>query len=318
MKFFEPYITRLISIDISVNALEQLNSVLCTFAKKITDLSTRLLESAKKKTISEKEINGAVCILFKGSLRYQILVNGLLATNQFNSSFIIERTATTRQDRASIIFPPSLTEKFLRNFGYSTIMISTIAPVFLASILETIAVKLINSAEKIWKQTGCGDRVSIRDFELAVRTDEELDTVFKNLRLEFIGGGVVPFIHPTLLGFTERSLVKTVPSGRAGIVRLPSGELALQEIKKYQGISNSLMFARIPFEKIVRKIIREVHTQPVITIKVSKKIFLLIQYFVEQHTTELLRRANLVAIYAGRVKMSSLDIEFVQSLGSKI
>lgn len=312
MKFFEPYITRLIPMDISLNALEQLNSVLCSFARAIADVSIRLVEVSKKKRLSEKELRGAICILFQGELRDFILTNGTIAINKFNSSFILEQQTleevsiepTRREDRAAIIFPPSLTEKFLRRFGYSNLMLTSTTPVFLASILETIASYLINrSIQYVTK-----DRISPRAFELAIRGDAELDRVFKNLGIKLLGGGVVPFIHPILRG--EEVPKPLIASGR-GVDRLQAGELALKEIEKYQSMSNQLVFARQPFGRVIRRIVSSFDGGKV---KISSGVFDVIQYFVEQQVIELLRKANMAAIHAGRVKMSSEDIAFIKSI----
>ena len=63
---------------------------------------------------------------------------------------------------------------------------------------------------------------------------------------------------------------------------------------------------------------RDVLIQKVIgnsdSIKVSKNVFLTLQYFVEQHIVSLLHKAYLAAIHTGRVKLTVSDIEFIRSL----
>ena len=48
--------------------------------------------------------------------------------------------------------------------------------------------------------------------------------------------------------------------------------------------------------------------------KISKDVFIIIQYFIEQYVVGILKDANAAAIHAGRVKLMITDIEFISSL----
>ena len=50
--------------------------------------------------------------------------------------------------------------------------------------------------------------------------------------------------------------------------------------------------------------------------KISKDVFIVLQYFIEQQLLSLLRNANFAAIHAGRVKLMPIDINFVRSIES--
>jgi histone H3/H4 len=78
-------------------------------------------------------------------------------------------------------------------------------------------------------------------------------------------------------------------------------------------MSNCLTFAKFPFEKLVRNVVSTHNTTPM---KISKDVFIVLQYFIEQQITSLLRNANFAAIHAGRVKLMPIDIDFVNAISS--
>jgi histone H3/H4 len=85
--------------------------------------------------------------------------------------------------------------------------------------------------------------------------------------------------------------------------------LALKDIKRFQKMGNTLIFARQPFEKFVRQIINEHKTN----VKISKNVFSIIQYVVEDYLVNFFADANAAAIHAGRVKLMIQDIDFTRN-----
>ena len=137
-RYYETYISKLlkqISPDngITSNSKQQLNSTLCNITRLISDKVTELTGIARKKTISEKEIINAINILFSPDLAKSMI--GMC--NQALENYAVEEfeKGSTRQERAGIIFPPSVAEKHIRNFGASKIMVSNAAPVALAAAI---------------------------------------------------------------------------------------------------------------------------------------------------------------------------------------
>ena len=74
-------------------------------------------------------------------------------------------------------------------------------------------------------------------------------------------------------------------------------------------MGNTLIFARQPFEKFVRQIINEHKTN----VKISKNVFSIIQYVVEDYLVNFFADANAAAIHAGRVKLMIQDIDFTRT-----
>ena len=49
------------------------------------------------------------------------------------------------------------------------------------------------------------------------------------------------------------------------------------------------------------------------TIKISKDVFIVLQYFIEQYIVDILKNANFLAIHANRVKLMPIDIQLMLS-----
>ena len=317
-RFFETYISKVlknISEDngITANSKQQLNSVICLVAKLISQNVIELTEIAKKKTMSEKEVYNAVQLTLPQLLTDNAIKYSVKATQNFNEDN--ENKGTSRQEKAGIIFPPAQTEKFLRNFGYSKVMVTSLAPVVLASILEYLTSEILLNASFSAKENK-RVRITIRDLEIGVRNNQELNSFFVRNNIQFLGGGVKPFIHETLL-IKKAKKKKTKKSdeetdGEKKKHRFRPGTVSLREIRRFQKMSNCLTFAKFPFEKLVRQIVIDNTTDE--NMKISKDVFIILQYFIEQKIVELLKNANFAAIHAGRVKLMPIDIEFVNSI----
>lgn len=308
-RFFIIYISKILKqvnpkSGITSNAKQQLNGALCNVSKKITQIISNLTECSSKKTISTKEIENAIKLIFTGDLRTNSLLEGTKSVEKFNEKSTV---GSSRQGKAGIIFPPSITEKFLRNFGYSKIMVTSTAPVFLAACLEYLTAEILTLAV----QSALNNnriRITIRDLQLSIQTDSELYMLFDTLKISFLGGGVVPYIHPnlTMKKLKKKRLISIMP-GLKKQHRFRPGTVSLREIKKFQKMSNCLTFAKFLFEKMTRSIINEKGYK----MKVSKDVFIILQYFIEQTIVSLLHNANMAAIHAGRVKLMPSDLRFI-------
>jgi len=316
-RFYEIYISKLLKQvagdnGITANSKQQLNSILCSITRIISLKVNSLTEMAKKRTMSEKEVNNAIRILFLGDL-----ANGMIVMcNQAVENYREDESGkgVTRQERAGITFPPSVAEKYLRNFGYSKTMVSNTAPVALATAVEYLAGEILEDAALCAKQKK-RVRITIRDLEIGVRTDSEINTFFEDNKLSFLGGGVVPYIHPSLLVKRARRRKSKKSIGKRPH-RYRPGTVSVREIRRFQKSSNCLTLAKFPFEKYTRAIVQNLGDDKEEKVKISKNVFLTLQYFVEQSIVSLLHKAYKAAIHAGRVKLVVSDIEFIQGLES--
>ena len=314
-RYFETYISKLLKNvseknGITSNAKQQLNSVLCILAQRMCDVVLQLTSVANKKTVSVKEVENAVRVMFNGELAKNSLQEGHTAVEKYGDNEDTVKGAS-RQDRAGILFPPSITDKFIRHsgFGYAKIMITSSAPVFMAAVLEYLTAELLDMSATIARDNK-RVRITIRDLEMSVRTDNEFNTLFNTYNLEFLGGGVVPFIHESLLAKKPRKKGRRTTDDTKKTHRFRPGTVALRDIRRYQKTSNVLTFAKCPFERMVRAFIKE-HNE---SMKISKEVFTILQHFMEQYLVGVLRDANMAAIHAGRVKLMQSDIQFVLTL----
>jgi histone H3/H4 len=313
-RYFETYISKVLkqvssSNGITSNAKQQLNSVICIVAKEISKTVIHLTEIAKKKTMSHKEVENAVKLLFSGELSSNSILEGIKSVDKFSTE---NSKGSSRQGKAGIIFPPSVSEKFLRNFGYSKVMVTSSAPIFLAATLEYLTAEILELSAK-YSNEHKRVRITIRDLQLSIGNDTELSNLFDKLNISFLGGGVIPFIHQVLITKKlrkKRKMTDVSPSDVKKPHRFRPGTVALREIKKYQKTSNCLIFAKFPFERFVRNIVN-VHNP---NMKISKDVFIILQYFIEQYTVNILKDANNAAIHAGRVKLMHIDISFICDL----
>ena len=310
--FFESHILKVLKqiseeSSITSNAKKQINSLICILTKHISNKIMDLTILSKKKTISEKEVANALKIILSGELLKNSLNEGEKAVYNFknyNDSEDLETKTLYKQKKAGILFPPSLIEKFLRHFGYAKIMVTSSAPIYLAAVLEYITFEILDLSNTFCKEDK-RVRINIRDLEYSVRTDSELDKLFIKLNISFIGGGVIPFIHSSLLHKNIKKPLKHTETNR----RFHSGTVAIRNIKKQQKFSDTLIFPRLSFEKVSRQIFIENYYDE--KIKISKDVFVVMQYFIEQYIVNILKNANLLVIHAGRIKLLPIDIGLI-------
>lgn len=320
-RMFETYMLKIIkkiseTNGITNNAKQQLNSIVSSLAKLIADTAINLTQISKKKTMSEKEVTNAVKIILPNDFSKNIMIISENSIQKYNSA---ENVKSSRQEKAGIIFPPSLTEKYLRGFGNSKLMVTESAPLYLAIALEYLTEEVLKNAVEYIKDKK-HIRISVRDLEMGVRTDTELHKFFTKNNITFLGGGVVPYIHPSLFVKKPRKTNKVNKSEEEKSEerkkhRFRPGTVALREIKRYQKASNCLTLAKFPFQKLVRdSVVKHVGED---SIKISKDVFIIVQYFIEQVVIDILHHANFAAIHAGRIKMMPNDITFVDFLLNK-
>ena len=309
---FETYISKVLkqistSNGITNNAKQQLNSILCYIIKHISILTVKLTMAGKKKTISLKEIENSLILVLSGKLLENSLKEGQKSCSNISNNEN-NNINSSRQNKAGIIFPPSLVEKFLRDFGSSNVMIGNLSPIFLASVLEYICFEILDLSVNYCKENK-HIRITIRDLELSVRNDYELNNLFVKLNISFLGGGVLPYIHSSLLNKTKTKIKKKKneknDNKENNTHRFRYGTLAIKNIKKQQKLNNCLILSKSPFEKLVRNIFKQNKND---STKFSKDVFIVLQYFIEQYIVGLLRNSNFLAIHSGRVKLIPYDI----------
>lgn len=312
-RFYDSYIPRLLRSNgtkngITGNARMQLNSVLCYVTDILATKSRRLASVSNRRTVSEKEILNSLRLCFPGELSDAAHLVAEVALNKYESS--TEEKGTSRHVKADLVFPPAVPEKYLREFGASQLMVTQGAPIALCAAVQFFAHRILEGATAKAKKKG-KVRVTINDLFLSSREDAGISTVFRENNLYFVGGGSVPFIHPSLKKKRKTKKRRRDPDAPVTRHRYKPGTVALRDIKKFQKVSDCLILAKAPFEKLVRKILQNYGSD---ASKISKQVFIVLQYHLESKLIDTLAEANLAALHAGRIKVLPEDIDFVVSL----
>ena len=318
-------------IGISGNALSQMNSLISYIATLHANSARDIIMDERKKTVTSREIQTSVRIFLPPMLAKIAVSEGNKAVDKFESSTPPPTTSgekrvyTSRSYRAGLNFPPSFAEKYIRQFGASSLAVGRGAGVYLAAVLEYLTAEILelagNAALDSRKR-----RIIVRHMTLAIENDDELRIICKNF--SFLGGGVIPYIHSAFLPSKKTTKKSSHESsvrkadgeggvrktGRESSVkkshRYRPGTVTLRAIRRLQR-SSGLLLQKAPFERVARECAAEAYSD---SMRFSLDAVEMLQYYVEQEIVEFVRIAVTIVIHSGRGTLESKDVDITRDI----
>jgi len=175
------------------DSLATLNNLVNITIDKVMVEVNKLMQMTGKKTISSREIQSAVRLVFPGELAKHAVSQGTKAVVRYNATQVSaptgaqKKNGTSRALRSGLKFPVTRTEKLMMSLTCAERK-SDSAAVYLAAVVEyTVAevLELAGNSARDMKRT----RIIPRNIKIAIAGDEELGKMFKDTLLS---GGVLP------------------------------------------------------------------------------------------------------------------------------
>ena len=308
--------------NIAKVASTQLDVLIKYFSARLASIAIQYSTSANKSTISVDDVEAATRLLLQGDLCTSAIQDAEKALETFESD---ESTVKNKAQRSGLSFPPHLSEKFLRQqdgemgkpsgIKYS---ISHSAPIYMAAVVECVAKRSLELARDVANDQK-RNTINVRHLLLGTHTNDNFKTLLENLNINWLGGGVVPFIHPSLLPSPEKQkklAAKRKKNRREngivinGVKKVLPGTKAMRDIKSLQK-NGDLLQAKEHFKRFVKEVIEHYTDEK---IYYSNRVFESFQYFIEDKITNIFRESINAMVHSGRETLEDRDIEFVWKL----
>lgn len=214
---YESYIYKVLKqvhpdVSITQQSMGVFSSLVEDIRERVTTEAGKLAKSNKRQTISAREIQTAVKLIFSGDLGIHAVSEGTKAVTKYVASANNDKTGIKikkdqkknllekkrmKSSMAGLQFPVARVFKSIKDGNYAK-RVGIGAGVFLAAILEYISAEVLELAGNNCKDAKpARARILPNDINMALKNDVELNILFDNVYIP--SGGVVPSINIALL-----------------------------------------------------------------------------------------------------------------------
>lgn len=293
--YFEHHIRKILKEicplrNITQLAKEELNEVMIFTCRIIYEKASFIVKCNGRKTVNENDLESSIKLVFVGQLSQKSVEEGRKSLTNYISSIKDGSTkGRSRNEKADILVPPSLLEKFLKKEG---LHISSNSPVFLAGVIEYFVSQILELANNVSINNKNNVRITIFDIENGIKLDKELNNFFVSNNIYLHGSGIVPYIHPSIKNKTRASDQKSI-----------------KLIEKIQESTNNI-FSKTSIEGKFKNNIGLIYPDA----RFQKDCFDYFQDYLEKCMVELLQYSNNITIYSKKSRVSANDIELALSI----
>lgn len=309
IRYFEHHIRKILKQicperNITKSAKEVLNEIMILTCNKIINKAFIIVMSNNKKTLTEYDLECSVKLIFTGQLSQKSVEEGYKCLKNYSEQIKDDNNkGKSRTQKADIIVPPSLLEKFLKNKGFN---ISNNCSIFLAGVIEYFASQILELSNNINlnkktepnyifqsnNSTHLTVRLNIYHIENGVRLDKELNQFFISNNIYIHDSGIIPYLHPYLKNKTSLNDKKSI-----------------NLITKIQE-NNSHIFAKTFIDNKFKNNIGLIYPDA----RFQKDCFDYFQDYLEKWMIELLQYSNNITLSSRKARVSGNDIELALSI----
>ena len=275
--------------DITQKAKDELNEIMIITCKIIANKALFIIKSNNKKTITESDLEASIKLVFLGQLCQKSVEEGRKCLKNYSENMSDKSLkGKSRNEKADILVPPSLLDKFLKNQG---IHVSSNAPIFLAGVIEYFVSQILDLANNT-SINKSNVRITVYDIENGIRLDKELNSFFTINNIYLHGSGIIPYIHPSLKSKTSVNDVKSI------------------KIMEKMQENTDYIFPKTSIYNKFKNYIELIYPD----VRYQKDCFIYFQDYLEKWIIEILQYSNNITLYSKKTRVSADDIEMASSI----
>lgn len=309
------------SISIAGATSLQLDVFMKIFSARLASVAIQIAHDAGRHTVNTQDVQVAAKLILPANLWEKASEAGDNALAAYESN----EDTKNKASRSGLSFPPHISEKFLRQqsaaaqSAASKLSVAQMSPIYMAAVIECVAECILATSIQVATEHK-RQTINVRHLQLATRGDEDLDCLLNSLNVNWLGGGVMPYIHPSLVPDKNKQRKLAAKRRKArkenGITPTPAaarkalpGTKALRDIKQLQKTCG-LLQRKEHFRRFI-KAQAEDQWNGDDAVYFGAGVIEYLQAYIENCVTQVFRDSVEAMAHAGRETVEVRDIEFV-------